>query len=260
MAKASFQWRYLTSLVQELPLLELRDALQQLPLPRWSGSGKWLVVTTGAVALLFWNGRLVLATGVGIAVMLLIYLMHDGKLNLPWAELRKLLNTVNQPLVLPIAGGGVAALATYLAASVWTDSASPWIAFAALLQGAGTLAVLILLSWQILQRQANHDHVSFNQVLSNLTDRDPLKRLIAVRHLTNTIPAIRDDEARRREISDYLRLMLSREEEPIVLEAVLDGLQLLNRGYRLNPATQPSVDVAAMKRSRTKVRRQVPVR
>lgn len=190
--------------------------------------------------------------------MMLIYAMQDWKPALPWSDIRKSLESLNHPLILAIAGGGVAAFTTYLAASVWADSASAWIAFGALLQGAGTLAVLVLLGRQLLQRQLNETPFSFNQLLSDLTNADPLKRLIAVRQLTNLASA-NDTPAKRREIADYFRLMLSREEETIVQEALLDGLQLVNRVPRLQQATQPRVDPMAMRRT-TASRRRVPVR
>lgn len=263
MAKASsFQWRYLLSLLQALPLSELvTEARNQLPtVQRWSGPGGWLLVIAGAAALVYWNGRLVLATGVGVGVMMLIYLMHDWKLSLPWAEIRKWLDGWNQPIALAIAGGGVATLTTYLAASIWVESDSAWIAVGSLLQGAGTLVVLVLLVWNLLQRQASRDRVSYNQLLADLTHDDPLKRLIAVRRLTSTVPDQKDNSAQRQEIADYFRLMLSREQEPIIREAVLDGLQLLDRVKALKPAMQPVMPPLAIKRSAAKVRKRVPVR
>lgn len=239
----------------------MTEARNQLPtVRRWSGPGGWLLVIVGAAALVYWNGRLVLATGVGVGVMLLIYLMHDWKLSLPWAEIRKLLEGWNQPIALAVAGGGVATLTTYLAASIWVESDSAWIAGGALLQGAGTLAVLVLLLGNRLQRQATRDRIGYNQLLADLTHDDPLKRLIAVRRLTSTVPDRQDNSAQRREIADYFRLMLSREQEPIVREAVLDGLQLLDRVKALKPATQPAMSPLPMQRSSTKVRKRVPVR
>jgi len=260
-AKASFQWRYFNSLIQALPLAEIKtEALRQFPIRRWSGMGGWSLVTAGAVGLLYWNGRLVLATGAGIAVMLLIYLLHDWKLELPWAQLRKFFESCNQPLVLAVAGGGVATLTTYLATSIWMESESHWIASGAILQGAGTLAVLVLLLWQNLSRQASRDRVTYNQWLADLTHTDSLKRLIAVRQLTASVPDRENDLVRRREVADYFRLMLNQESEPLIREAVLDGLHLIDRVQSLKQATQPTVDPAAMKRSVARSRKHVHVR
>ena len=256
------QWRYLLNLTEMLPRSEqvsdaLQDLLQQFPPQRWAKPGGWLLVTLGGAALLYWNGRLVLATGAGVAVMLLIYLMHDGQLNLPWAEIRKRFDGWNQPVTLAIAGGGLACLSTYLAASIWANSDSAWIAIGSLLQGTGTLAVLVLLAWQILNRQTTRDRVHYNQILADLTHTEPLRRLIAVRHLTSTVPDLSNHPAQQRELADYFRLVLRREREPIVQEAALEGLERLNRVQSLKQATQPIINAPA---KRTVKRRRLPAR
>lgn len=259
------QWRYWLHWIQSIPLSDLTrsdlatEALQQLPkLRRWSSSGSWLLVSAGAVALFYWNGRLVMATGVGAAVMLLLYRMQDWRLDVPWSQMQKFLERWNQPWAIASAGGGLAALTTYLAASVWADSESSWIALGALLQGAGTLAVLVLLTWQLLHRQTERGQDQLDQILTNLTHTDPLKRLIAVRQLTHTLTERGDDPAYRRELSDYFRLMLRREQESIVREAVLDGLRRVDRARQLKQSSQPTMDAVGMKR--TQSRRRVPVR
>lgn len=264
-ARTTFRWRYLVRLMQTLPLHELKDeALKQLhhiPIQRWSGPGGWLMVITGAAALLYWNGRLVLATGVGIGVMMLVYLMHDWQLDQSWPDLRKWLEGWNQPLALAIAGGGIATLTTYLATAIWADASSPWLALGAILQGTGTLAVLVLLIWQILNWQANQERTSFSQLVTNLTHADPLQRLIAIRQLTDSVTQVRQpDQRQRRAIADYFRLMLNQEQEPIIRDALLDGLQSIDRPTQaLKPASQPPLKVMAIQPTSAKKRRRVPV-
>jgi len=249
-AKASFQWRYFIHLIQDLPLSALAaDVLRQFPRRRWSNPGSWLLVTAGSVALLYWNGRLVLATGMGVAVMLLVYLMHDWQPRLPWAKIRKFLQGWDHPLVLAVGAGGVATFTTYLAASIWVASESHWIASGAILQGAGTLSVLGLLIWQMLTRPAQRQQVQMTQLLADLTHADPLRRLIAVRQLTHTVPQMQQALQPCREIADCFRLMLSQEQEPLVREAVLEGLQALTQVHPLKQTTQPAVDPVMTQRS-----------
>lgn len=255
---SSLQWRYFLSLLQALPLSDLTaNALRQGHIQRWSGPGGWLLVATGTTALLFWNGRLVLATSVGIAVMMLVYLLHDWRPKAP-SQLRTLMQGWNQPLALAIVAGGVGTFTTYLAASILAESESAWIALGALLQGAGTLSVLVLLVWQMLNRQAARDRVHYHQWLADLTHADPLKRLIAVRQLTSTAPDS-TDSLDRRAIIDYFRLLLSREQEPLIREAVLDGLQMLDRVQALQPSSQPALKPVPMKRLTANVRKPVSV-
>jgi hypothetical protein len=273
-AKDTFRWRFLVRQLQELPLETLKDqALRSVSSRHGLGAAGWAILTTGTVALLYWNGRLVLATGAGVAVMLLVYLMHDWKPDLNLSEVRKFLHGWNQPFVVSAGAGAAATLTTYLAASVWADAHSAWIASAALLQGAGTLAVLVLLVWQMLNRQTNRDRAYFNQFLLDLAHEDPLKRLLAVRHLTDSVSVLQDDltarrrgpgkKLSRREVADYFRLMLVREADPIVREAVLDGLQTLDIVHQLKAATAPPIELAPQRgwsSSEQPVQKALPVR
>ncbi len=259
MTKASsYQWRYLLRLLQELPPLDNPVALKNKVLGqfprrfprRWLGSGGWLLASTVIVTLFYWDSRLVLSTGTGLGVMVLIYLLHDWRPKLPLADLRQFLTGWNQPLALAATGGAIAVLTTYLATSIWLESDSHWIASGAILQGMGTVAVLLLLTWQIFQRQAMRDQVNFNQLLMELTHDDPLRRLIAVRQLSSTVTELDDRHPQRRELADCFRLMLSREKEAIVREAVLEGFEKLDTTPSLRQSRQPVVDPEAMKRRR----------
>ncbi len=225
MAQTSSQWRNLVNLVQNSPLVD-RD--RPFNLRRWSVPGGWLLVTGGTIGLLFWNGRLVLATGAGVAVMMLVYLMQDGHWKAPWSDLHKGLQGWNQPFLLAVASGSAATFGIYLAAALWAEVGSPWIATGMILQQAATIAALGLLIWQAANRSENRPAHRFDQVLADLTDGDPLKRLIAVRRMTEMIEQQRD-RVQKRQLTDYLRVMLSREEDTIVRDAVLEGLQALDQ-------------------------------
>jgi hypothetical protein len=49
------------------------------------------------------------------------------------------------------------------------------------------------------------------------------------------------------DVADFFRLMLNRETEPSVCNALLDGLQSLGQGRQLNAATRQAVSVTAMR-------------
>ncbi len=249
MAQTSSQWRNLVSLIQ-------RDRrLKPLALRRWSASGGWLLVTGGTIGLLFWNGRLVLATGAGVAVMMLVYLMQDGNWKAPWSEMEKFLQGWNQTFLLAAASGCAATFGIYLAASLWAEVNSPWIATGMLLQQTTTIAALGLLIWQMVNRQESRPTTRLNQILDDLTNSDPLKRLIAVRRITDAIEQ-QSDRAQKRQMADYLRVMLSREEDTIVRDAVLEGLQTLDITRSLTASkVEPIATPIALQHSRIKARR-----
>ncbi len=199
-------------------------------------SGGWIIGTGGAIALLAWNWRLCLATGSGIGVMFLVYKIQNSG-QIPWRRIYRQLHSLNRPFVIALASGGIASLSTYMTAVIWRDSASPWLAAGAILQGLGTLAVLILLVWLILHRQTQADQGHFQQVVSDLTAEDELKRLIAVRQLTYLCKTNRLSPAKQRMVGEYLRLLLNHEQESVVHDAALDGLQLLSQKTPLHPAS-----------------------
>jgi hypothetical protein len=255
-AKDRFRWRYLVSVVQDLRLDELQARFDKvLAVQRGMGSTGWLLMAFGGFSLLYWNGRLFVATGAGVGVMLLVYVLQGWQPDLNWADLRRwtkqLLRGWNQAFLLSVGAGAIATVATYLAVALYAESASPWVASAAILQGMGTLTVLLILIGQMVQRQTTRDRPKFDQVLQQLTHRDPLRRVIAVRQVTDWVSVLDEDidyrnpinstgkQCSRRAIADYLRIMLSQESHPIVREAVLDGLQTLDLVHQLQAATQP---------------------
>lgn len=255
--KNVFRWR-LVSAIQDLPLGKLKtQTLRRFSSRHGFASGSWLVVTTGAIALLFWDGRLVFATGTGVAVMLLVYLLPNWKPSVNEMAVRKLLQGWNQPFMVSAGAGAIATLSTYLAAAIWAESDSAWIASGAILQGVGTLMGLGLLVWQC-DRPDPRAHIQVNQLLFDLAHKDPLKRLLAVRQLTDSVSVV-DDKYRleprsrpanrqqitklpaRHQIGDYFRVMLQREEDPIIRAAVLDGLQTLEIVYQLKQVTESTI-------------------
>lgn len=256
MAQASSEWQQLQNLIQASRLAAFKlTALKRFKMRRFSGPGGWLLGLTVVVAMLFWNWKLLLATVVGVFVMLLVYLMQEWDWQVHWADLRRYLSGSNRQLALAVGSGGVAAFSTYMAVCISVDSDSPWIASGAILQGFGTLATLILLVWQVVSRQISRDEALLNPMLTDLTDVDPLKRLIAVRQLTQRVTNAHLDVAARRQIADYFHLMLSREQEAVVRNAVLDGIQALDNIKLLGKGRQPFQAQPALKRTTVKIRR-----
>jgi hypothetical protein len=200
---------------------------QDLTRIQLKSSGRLVLGAGGAIALLAWNWRLCLATGSGIGMMLLVYKIQNSG-QIPWSRIYRQLHSLNRPFVIALASGGIATLSTYMTAVTWRDSSSPWLAAGAILQGLGTLAVLVLLVWLILHRQTQADQSHFQRVVSDLTAEDELKRLVAVRQLTYLCRANRLSPAKQRMVGEYLRLLLNREAESVVHNAALDGLQLLS--------------------------------
>lgn len=226
---------------------------KQLALPPLKGG--WFVGSAAVMAMLLWNWRLFAAMGSGLLIMLLVYLAQAGRWQIRRPDWSKFLGGANRSLLLAGGSGAIAMLSTYMAMAIWADSESHWVATGALLQGAGTLAVLILLARQLVDSPLNQQEAHFNRLLNDLTHSDSLKRLIAIRQMTRFAVNTPFDKLQHRAIADAFRLMLTQESEPLVRSALLDGLRMLNRtSPQLTQGRQPLAIAPARKRLAIKSR------
>lgn len=182
----------------------------------------FLLSLAGIVTMILWNWKLVLATVAGVGLMVLVYLVQGWNWQVYWYHWRRFLTGSNRQLGIAVGSGGIGALSTYIAASIWADSENRWLATSTILQGFGTLIIILLLLWHILTIRANRDEYQLEELLQDLTAQEPLKRLIAVRQLTHLV---NNSGLSRHELLEYFRLMLSQEQEPVIREAVLHSLQ-----------------------------------
>jgi hypothetical protein len=78
----------------------------------------------------------------------------------------------------------------------------------------------------------------YNHCLRDITDADPLKRLIAVRQLHDIIIVAKPTQ--QAHIAEYFRIMLSREPDEMIREALLEGLAMISKIEPLKNRRQPS--------------------
>lgn len=218
-------------------------------------SGGWLVGLVVVVAMLFLHWKLLLAISIGALVMLLIYRMREGDWQRYWSNLNQFLSGYNQPLSLAVGSGAIATLSSYMVISIWVDSDSPWIAASTIFQLLATLTILTLVVWQTINRPASQNGVELDQMLRDLTDTNPIKRLVAVQQLTQwgTDPFL--DASERCTVADCFRLMLTHEQEAVIRGAVLDGLQVLDHNRMLGKGSQPLKVPMSLKPSAEKLHR-----
>lgn len=228
MAQASSSWQQLINQLTNWSLPGFKTGVpKQRNFQRFSGPGGILGFLTIIVAMLLWNWKLLLALLSGVGVMLLVYSIQKLDWQRHWSLIRQFFNSPNRRLVLAVTSGGIATLSTYMAVAIWVDANSPWIAAGAILQGLGTLLTLILLVWQSVTFYGKREEDQLDQLLVLLTEPNPLKRLIAVQHLTKLITRGRVDSSVQQNIAECLRLLLSKEQEAVIREAAFESLQAL---------------------------------
>ncbi|WP_293347028.1 MULTISPECIES: hypothetical protein [unclassified Microcoleus] len=209
-------------------------------LPRLSRSKGGLAAFTLAAVWGWWNSQLLLSTGLGIAAMMLVYRGQSGEWQLLRSKAEQFWEGPNRRLVLAVGAGGIATLGAYMSLAIWEDSESHWMALSLILQNFGTIAIAGLLLRQALSlgSSKDEDEAALDRILGDLTDADPVKRLIAVRQMTdlvdrggfNRVTSVKSWGARAR-AAECFRLMLSREPEAIVRNALLEGLQTWDDTY-----------------------------
>ncbi|MDJ0555924.1 MAG: hypothetical protein QNJ68_16080 [Microcoleaceae cyanobacterium MO_207.B10] len=215
---------------------------------------RWLLVIAIVGAWACLNNKLLLSTSLGILVMVLVYRMQEWDWQVFSREFYRFWAGWNRKFSLAVGCGGLATLTAYTTVSIWVDSQQPLIASGLILQNLGIFAVIGLLVWQMISQRTDRQQTQLEKCLTDLTDADPIKRLIAVRQITrslnhyklnkidsianqNFLPSsskarmitpVKGSFVTQSQIVDCFHLMLSRESEPIIRNAVLDGLQVLD--------------------------------
>ncbi len=192
--------------------------------------------------LLVWSWQFVLSIALGLAVLVWVYLARLGWWQLPKrVDWRRLWSQANRSLTIASISGMLMTGSSYLAIGIWRETNRSWLATGVIVEGLLTLAVLGLLVWQRLDRpvQQESDRLAtpfLADWLTDLADADPLKRLVAIRQLTQ---AFQTEAAElpmtAAHLADCFRLMLNRETEPLVCSALLEGLNRLNGSQTQEP-------------------------
>jgi hypothetical protein len=223
---------FLTDFLQSL-LPSDSKVLTHVPKP-FRRSVRWALIGAGTTCLLAWNGRLVISTGAGLGMLWLAYTIKDSHWRAAIADLVNAIEGLNQRLLLSVLSGMGATFGTYVALSIWLDTQNHWLAAGMILQGTATMGALGLLLWQNWGRWqlgAKPQPVfDLTQCLQDLTNPDPLKRLIAIRQINPQIPHLPQEQAH---IAEYFRILLSRETDEMICEAILEGLALLSQSQSL---------------------------
>lgn len=221
---------------------------------RFDTAKGWFLGSLGLVLIWVWVWQWLLSLAIGATVGIGVYLVHQRRLNLPWQQFRKVWRqswqASNRSLTLATLAGTVALVSAYLATAVWVESDQHWLATSILLEGLGIVAIGALLLWQIFRPAPPVDRVS--QWLHDFSHTDPLKRLIAIRQATRAV--LTTDAVSTlspKELADYLRLMLDRETEAVVCNALIESLQQLQPTRQIEGTQLSSVTFRSP--ARTKV-------
>jgi hypothetical protein len=123
--------------------------------------------------------------------------------------------------------------------AVWSDQQNHWLALANILQLSATLGILVLLVRQAFRQWLQRQQDNFDQLIAKLAVNDDLARLIAIKQINQYVQNNRLPVAQERAIADYCQILLNRETETTMREAIFETLESL----------QSITDKPALKRS-----------
>lgn len=208
-------------------------------LSREKGLPLWVLLSLFLVMLLVWNWQLITATIAGIAAMIAIYVIQDWNWNVILWRVHKFLQSPYRHLPISVASGTVTVFLTYTIITLWSTQENHWLASANILQLSATLGVLLLLVRQAFGQWLQRQQDNFEQLVTQLTVTDDLARLIAIKQITQYIQKNHLPPAQEKAIADCCQLLLNRETEMTMREAIFETLEAL----------QPKILQPALKRS-----------
>ncbi len=248
---SSFWQRFIKNMpLRELP--QLKTGVTKGSILQRKNPSQFLWFLTIIVAMLLWNPKLLFASGSGIFVMLLVYSMPQWDWSKFLNKLRNYLQTTNGRLVLSVTSGAITCLGTYTAVTIWADAPNVWIGGGAIVQGIATVLVLILLARLLISLHGNQEQLELERSLENLTDTDPLKRLISVRQLTKLATPQLEPDAKKC-IIECLQLLLTNESEAAIRDAAFDSLQALEPAEKVVPKSNPTTLVPFSVKAKNRV-------
>ncbi|NJK34915.1 MAG: hypothetical protein HC919_08175 [Oscillatoriales cyanobacterium SM2_2_1] len=192
----------------------LRLLTQEKGFPLWV----WAVLLLAVM--LFWNWELVIATAVGMVLLLLVY----GAQSWPWIKIwaygERLWQHPQRALVISTLAGVVGVLGAYLTVHLGVTTGNIWLSVALLVQMLLSIGVFLLLVQQSAQRHT----LSLETLLQQAVAEDAPVRLVGIRQLTCYARVHLLLPEQQRAIMGTCQLLLEQETVPLVREALVETL------------------------------------
>jgi len=187
----------------------------------------WLIVAVGLFLLSFWYWQLVIATLVGAATLILVYVAQSWNWNLLLSKVQRFLTSPNRGMILATMAGCGAIIFSYISLMVWSSLDNHWLAGLAISQLLVVLGVLVLLVFKILNQWQQNSQQNLDYLATRLTSVDELERLIAIKQLAQSLRQRHLPLAQEQAIAQYCQILLNREAVETVRTATLEVLEEL---------------------------------
>jgi len=220
----------------------------------------WLLSAAVFLTLLATNGRFMLVTGAGLgAATLCLKAANSDKTQRVWRGVRR---RMRRSTAVAIAAGTLTAVNAHGILRMTEPFGDPGLATGLAIEGLLVLAVLLGLSSEMSgkgkEQRGEGDRPnsrssrktptrSLDSLLEQLTHPSPLKRLLAIRHISDWMTEHPNEPNAHAQITDCFRVMLREENDPTLRQALISRLDRHDRSPRLGKGT-PAIAIPLQQR------------
>ena len=193
-------------------------------------SSLWLWGIVIFAIMLVWNWQLLLATVMAMGMLILLFRFPVHRWSGYWQKWQQRLDESQQRLLMALGGSSLIGVGSYWALQLWDHLDNHWLAGSAIAQGILLTSLFGLqVSKLITVSDQTRPQHQFSQLIDELSAEHPLKRLRAIRQLTQLAIKGSLHPSQLQEISESFSLLFAVETEPILRQGLLDSMQTLQR-------------------------------
>ena len=185
-----FQFKSIIWLISSISLKHFKyDVKHFLTKKQWQSTIVYLLISTMTTFMLAWNWKLICAILIGIILMIFIQKAQNKSFQNIVLNWYKFLNSPKGKLALPNIG-------------------NYWLASELIFQDLGIFIILIILVPQLFDLLEKKQNIQYKELISQLSELNPLKRLIAVQDVSQLLEKKQLNINQEKEVLEYFKFML----------------------------------------------------
>jgi len=134
------------------------------------------------------------------------------------------LNSPKGKLALAVVSGCFGIMGSYITLSALPNIGNYWLASELIFQDLGIFIILIILVPQLFDLLEKKQNIQYKELISQLSELNPLKRLIAVQDVSQLLEKKQLNINQEKEVLEYFKFMLNQEQEIVIRQNILKNL------------------------------------
>ena len=220
-----FQFKSIIWLISSISLKHFKyDVKHFLTKKQWQSTIVYLLISTMTTFMLAWNWKLICAILIGIILMIFIQKAQNKSFQNIVLNWYKFLNSPKGKLALAVVSGCFGIMGSYITLSALPNIGNYWLASELIFQDLGIFIILIILVPQLFDLLEKKQNIQYKELISQLSELNPLKRLIAVQDVSQLLEKKQLNINQEKEVLEYFKFMLNQEQEIVILQNILKNL------------------------------------